>query len=762
MATNEIEIEVVLNSKDAEKGLASIEEGTEALGETFEGVGKSISAMGGEINGRMGEVGETFGGVAAAVSGLSDAARSSQGSFLALIGPIGLVTVALVEAYRALEDFFGVSRDREIKLKAYEIAMGELTIALEELATAQVTLTEAEIEDLRVIAQSAKEKIEEAQLIRESTTAIQEQIINIERRRDAYIEEMAAIKGSMSGALQTGLMFSRGMAELQMRWTLDRDAEKLAVLQEKINKENARANKLAQQGQREFAQFEAAKEEKLKRSPKAIKERAKTEAMMMTDARIKELQAQEQTEQTKTEIAKLEAQRRYRELSELEDINQDVVDRAVIAEHKALQHRLKQIAEEERKAQRLKDKQAAALRKMATAKRLAEERQTQSELARIRRAEIENQRLLGGDRFEVLQAQLDMELSLVGDNERAQEAIRLEYANKRIVLEQELERKRQERERKAAEDARRLAEEEQRRADQRRAFIMESMEFDLEMQSESIDKELALLELKYQREMEIRGRSEEEITELTRRYNIERNRMIEANAHQGAEALFRSLDSMNDSIQRSLGGVLFDSFTSVKTESREAFRALSDEYKAEQERIKESSEDAAFINQQMTELTANYARERANIRRDEEGAPGRMIGELLLALGKQASVEALMMTAKGIAATFTNPAAAGGYFAAAGIMGAAAATAGYAGTQLGAGSSSASGGSIAPESPTGSPQSAPTTERERAESTAMVFNINFGNSTIYDTKRAAQDAMASEIMRTINRQRRGAPRFAMA
>jgi len=41
----------------------------------------------------------------------------------------------------------------------------------------------------------------------------------------------------------------------------------------------------------------------------------------------------------------------------------------------------------------------------------------------------------------------------------------------------------------------------------------------------------------------------------------------------------------------------------------------------------------------------------------------------------------------------------------------------------------------------------------------MVFNINFGNSTIYDTKRAAQDAMASEIMRTMNRQRRGSPRF---
>ena len=95
-------------------------------------------------------------------------------------------------------------------------------------------------------------------------------------------------------------------------------------------------------------------------------------------------------------------------------------------------------------------------------------------------------------------------------------------------------------------------------------------------------------------------------------------------------------------------------------------------------------------------------------------------------------------------------------------MGVAAAIAGYSGAQRSErGGSSYSAGSISPESPTGSPQSAPAPERERAESNAMVFNINFGNSTIYDTKRAAQDAFAAEIMRTFNRQRRGAPRFAM-
>lgn len=763
MATNEIEIDVTLNAKDAEKGLASLEEGSEALGETFSGVGKSISAIGGEMNERLGALGETFGGVAESVMGLSAAAKGSQASFLGMIGPIGLVAVALIEAYNAMETFIGTSKEREIKLKAYEISVAELTIALEELAAAQVTLTEAEIEELRVVTQSGKEKIEEAQNIREATTAIQEQIINIDLRIKRGRERLRQTQDQINANKQLAAgQYLLNQAERDFNQTIPRLLERRAKLEAKISKEHARANKLVAEGTQITTKSEAMREEFAKRSPKAIQERAKIESNMMTEARIKELQSQEQTERTKTAIAKLEAQRRFRELAQTQDVDQEILGRAAVAEYTALQYRLKQIAEEEAKSQRLKSKQAAALRKMTAAKRLAEEQQTQSELARIRRAEIENMRLLGGDRLEILQAQFDLELSLVGDNERAQEALRLEYANKRIVLEQEMDRKRQERERKAAEDARRLAEEEQRQADQRRAFIMESMEFDLEMENEGIDKELALLELKYRREMEIRGRSEEEITELTRRYNIERNRMIEADARQGMEALFRSLGSMYDSIQRSLGGVLFDSFTSVKIESREAFRALSDEYKAEQERIKESSEDAAFINQQMTELTANYARERANIRRDEEGAPGRMIGELLLALGKQASVEALMMTAKGIAATFTNPAAAGGYFAAAGIMGAAAATAGYAGTQLGAGSSSASGGSIAPKSPTDSPQSAPKAERERAERETMVFNINFGNSTIYDTKRAAQDAMASEILRTINRQRRGAPRFVMA
>jgi hypothetical protein len=756
MATNEIEIEVVLNARKAEEGLESLKDEGESLGESLGGVSSAISTLGGEVGEKMVKVGETVSGVTGSMKDLGKAAKASKGSFVGLLGPIGLVAVALYEAYKVLNEFFDNAEDRQLKLGAYEEAIGEVSGAIQELTTDTVNLTNAEIEQLETMTESAKAYGAEAANVRKGTSAIKEQIIAIEQRMAKRVEELSTFRDGE-------LRYAEGSWDVLWRMQqLNKDAAKLGELQTKLAEERAKAAELDKSSAKEAAKASELKEELAKRGEKALKERVKAEAEMTYEAQLKTLQAQEQNERTKTEIAKLEAQRRYRELSQIENVNQDVIDRAVIAENKALQHRLKQIAEEEARAQRLRNKQAAALRKMALAKRLSEERQAQLELARVTRAEIENQRLLGGDRLELLEQELALELGLIGDNQRVRTALTLEYANKRLVIQQEIDRKRLEDERKASEESKRIAEEERRQAEKIRALALDGVEFDIRMQSEGIEKELALLELRYMREMTLRDRSEAEITELTRRYNAERTRMIEENANQGFEAVKSSLVGMGETIQRSMGQTIYDSFTSVKAQSREAFKDLNDQYKKEQERIRQSSEDAATINEQMTELTANYAREREKIRKAEQGAPSRMIGEMLTALGKQAAVEALMYTAKAAASAFIDPGAAGGYLAAAGIMGTAAAVAGYSGAQLsGIGGSAYSSGSIGPESPTGSPQSAPAPERERADSTAMVFNINFGNSTIYDTKRAAQDAMASEILRTLNRQRRGAPRFAM-
>ena len=61
-------------------------------------------------------------------------------------------------------------------------------------------------------------------------------------------------------------------------------------------------------------------------------------------------------------------------------------------------------------------------------------------------------------------------------------------------------------------------------------------------------------------------------------------------------------------------------------------------------------------------------------------------------------------------------------------------------------------------SPTGTPQTATTPEREQAETSSMVFNINFGGAVIYDTKKSAEQALADRITNIQNTRRRGAPR----
>ena len=69
----------------------------------------------------------------------------------------------------------------------------------------------------------------------------------------------------------------------------------------------------------------------------------------------------------------------------------------------------------------------------------------------------------------------------------------------------------------------------------------------------------------------------------------------------------------------------------------------------------------------------------------------------------------------------------------------------------GGGSSGGSGST----SPTGLSQSSEGAKREEAKTEAMVFNINFGNAVIYDTKTAAERAMAERVMELGARARRG-------
>jgi len=132
------------------------------------------------------------------------------------------------------------------------------------------------------------------------------------------------------------------------------------------------------------------------------------------------------------------------------------------------------------------------------------------------------------------------------------------------------------------------------------------------------------------------------------------------------------------------------------------------------------------------------------------------VAQALNALASEAAVSALIETAKGIASTFTNPAEAGTHFAAAGQFALAAGAARGASALLGGGG----GGGVttgAASSPSGAPQTETAPARAEAMESQVVYNINFGGAVIYDSKRAAEQALADRITTIQNQRRRGAP-----
>ncbi len=131
-------------------------------------------------------------------------------------------------------------------------------------------------------------------------------------------------------------------------------------------------------------------------------------------------------------------------------------------------------------------------------------------------------------------------------------------------------------------------------------------------------------------------------------------------------------------------------------------------------------------------------------------------GEVLKGLAIESGVRALMEGAKALAALFINPAAAAAHAKSAGIFTAAAVAARAGAGALGVGGG---GGGGTTASPSGAPQVASAPQREQAETSSTVVNINFGGAVIYDTQEAARRAMVNDIVQTYNRNPRGMARF---
>jgi len=708
MATNRrIEIDVVLNTEQVDQGFQEIEEGGKDLGKTFTGVGETftgvsgaISSMGDEATQKLGAVGATAQGAIGSIMSLGDSARTTGLSFGSLIGPLGLVGIAVFEVAKAWRDYQDEINGVNIRHDAYIASVSELTSALEELATYQVILNNSEVERLQNLSMTAKLDIEAAQETRERNALIDKRIFRLDKEikkaKERLKTNQAILKGQNKTIASSRMLEQAALAMAQAQAEIESKERTRLRLSEKLARKEREAIELGRTGAENFAKFEAEKERLLKRSPKLRGEQLNAEAKLLEDAALEQLKLQEQTEKNLTTIAIIESNRRLREIRAQETLSREIKAQAEKAEQKRLMLELAQIQKNAQIKAQQEEAKRRALAAAYRAKRIAKERQTEAELAQIRSLEIDRLRIIGLDQENILELQYKQELKLAKDNNNKKIIAAKRYNNALTQLTIDR-RKRDEAEQQAKDQA----EQESLRVRQERikAFMFDTQEFNAQQIKDQTQREIALLDLRYKKEIELNAHTQQEITELQRRQSIERQKIV------------------NQSLDAQIARV----------------GEFANQY------------GAGLVEAAYSSLLFGESFEKS-------------VGNILVSLGQQAAVQSLMETAKGTAALILNPAAASNHFAAAGLFAGAAATAGLAGKSLGGGTTSASGGAVSSTSPTGTPQTANTPQREQADTSQMVFNINFGGAVIYDTQRAAEQALADRITTLQNTRRRGAPR----
>ena len=700
MAENQVQIEVELvGQKEVGQGLDKITKGAEGLGETFKGVGGIVGKTNQQLGEGLSSVSDALGETMNAVGGIKDAFGAlGQGgamSFTSLLGPIGLAVTAVGALYEAYRQLSGAAKEAEDRQEAMAAAAGDLSSKLEALAEGGVVPTAQQLERFAKITL-------ETQVAKELLIKKTEKLFPVlEKERKAQQE----LTEAQAHVIKTQQEYGKGSTELTAALQVQYRAEAdLAQVQGERAKKTA---ELAQQTAQNLAGIAAAAEQEqaleeqttdnLRAKFKENAERLKTvellrlEAMSVQDLATAQAKDNVETEHT-IQLLGLEDKSRA-ELIQMIKGQTDAVE--ALREEEAIRDasaaRQARMDADERKKRREENARAAKeakMRREAEAKAAAAEAQQRQALL--------SQSIL-----------LDIQLTAEGDAQKyrmAAERYRLglelakDDAMKRAVVEKgyflevkKLDEERATREAQQAEERVRKAREVQK------AIIdaeIERQQFDIEHRqiregdlAAETQKQLDALGLRYAQEIIMAEGNQERITELTRRANIERTEIERAQVVKRAEMVNGALDQYGKGFAQAAAAALLTSKT-----MGEAFKAVLD------------------------------------------------------GLAMEATVEALMETAKGTAALFLNPAAAATHFKAAAIFGGAAAVAGGLSASIPKGGGGGAN-KAQPTSPSGLPQTSSAPARETAQSSQITYNVNFGGAVVYDTKRAAEMALTQRIDR---------------
>lgn len=680
-------------------GTKDIREGLGSIGEAGKTLVDSMHFSNEKLGEGIGELGESVFGLKDSFSelktGIMSLGTTGASGLMALLGPIGAVVTAGFALYEVFKLISGAAQEAEENESAMAAAASDLQSKLEALSEKGVKPSTSELQKFSLVTIKAQIAKEKLQFAQEKLTKVTIAAYEADEKARKAQEQL---NQSMQITTVTSGQLTVDKQRLTQATTEQTEANnKLAAALSKFRNQQEAANKKIKEG----AKLEKELEE---RSADFLQGKVKENI-----EKLKGLQLMEQEKNLTEEvfnIAQVAIEKEAALAIVKAESNEENAD-ALLRQNKELEKRIKLIDRD------------ALIKEVAVKKEMEAEQAIEDKRKQVAKAQLDRAKQLATAREAEAQKEKQRQLKLFIEQTRIQQleieaqenstnksiqlielryntALSLAKDNANQVKIAELTLQNELTQLYAQEDQKRL---DQQRAteEQRKAFEFETRAFDIAQMQEGTQRELEELQLKYDREFELAKGNEERILELKRRFSIESTKIMKSETSELSIRFKELFTNMGQGMAEAAAGALI----------------MGDSFKAS-------------------------------------------VVQVLQSLAKSALVEGLIETAKGVAMSFVNPAEAGTHFAAAAAFGAAAAAAGGASAALGGGGGGGTGGGSF--SPSGSPQSAQAPMREEATQSSMVFNVNFSGAVVYDTKKAAEQALADRITRVMNQNRRGTPR----
>jgi hypothetical protein len=709
MAQTQVEIEVELSgSGKVEKGLQKIEGGLEGLGETGsklsdalgstnEKLGEGLEA----VSGTVGEVRSAFGELGGAITTLG---QTGSKGFTAMLGPLGLLVSAGLAVYETFRLITGAAQEAEEAEAAMSAAAADLESKLESLAEKGVIL-------------STKELLKFSQAVLESQLgkeAIQEALTKQKKTFQAVAEAQRELNRLTE--ISTNLEKDNFRARMDALAGLSKARSNLAKAIAK--EEKALANLNAEQRKVSEGLQRAGKleEEHEKRGTDQLRNDALK--LLNLEKEIKLIDAREFTlAKSEGRLRKLgEVEAQYLETKEkLEDASRKEI-KSMIAGMKERNKGINEAFVARKKNQEAIDnleadaiekevEQYESSRKILAAKRKTErEQRFRKEVAlqtRIQQIEIKMTKSGIDQAFALESLQHEATLKLIKKNsleeqlEEKRHELALRTISERAIQEDDMDREL---------ELQKIQDQHLKRVELEYTLAQKMLEAktqgqgfgtELEKIQFESDQELALLQLQYDQEIEMAKIKGEELISIQERFALDRLAITKQSTQEQAEI-------------------------------------LSDYFAEYSEGFAQAGFNALFFGESFQEATS----------------------QVLKSLAQQAVSQSVMKAAEGFGLLAMGLPGSALAFKSSALFAAAASVAGVASNALGGGGAAQTGAS-----PSGQPSTAPTPEREQVTNDSMVFNINFGGAVVYDTKKAAEQALADRLVSIINTPRRGAVQF---